>query len=149
MESYGDRVQFSLVTGGPVPSYQVINQLGKVMAFNGTHHFFKAEGDEFAGANALNPLTIDQIRNAASGARTVAPKVRGARVARTTTGTTVPRTTAARIAEQQAAERYAYYKENRATLPQEITEHTNEIADLMKTGASAEKAFSDIVAKYF
>jgi hypothetical protein len=60
-----------------------------------------------------------------------------------------PRTNAARLEEQFAAQRYEYFKNNRGSLPAAITKHTDEIAALMRLGKSAEEAFAEAVKKYF
>lgn len=150
MADYGDRVQFSLVTGGPTPSYQVTNTLGKTMAFDGNHHLLKPEGHEFAGANATSTYTMEQVKAAlvgiGLGGRST-PASRSSRVVRaSSTGT---RTTAAKLEEQFAAQRYEYYRNNRQMLPATISQHTEEITQLMKQGKSAEDAFGEVLKKYF
>lgn len=150
MADYGDRVQFSLVTGGPAPSYQVTNTLGKSMAFDGNHHLLKPEGHEFVGANATSVFTIDQVKAAISGMG-LGPRTstsRTPRVARAGGGTGT-RTSAAKLEEQFAAQRYEYYRNNRQTLPATISQHTEEITQLMKQGKSVEDAFGEVLKKYF
>ena len=150
MADYGDRVQFSLVTGGPVPSYQITNELGKSMAFDGNHHLLRPEGHEFAGANATPVFTLDQVKAAVSGIGlgTRSTASRATRVVRTGSGTGT-RTSAAKLEEQYAAQRYEYYRNNRQALPSTISQHTDEITQLMKQGKSAEEAFGEVVKKYF
>jgi hypothetical protein len=145
MGEYGDRVQFSLASGGPAPSYQLVNQGGKAMAFDRNHHLLRPEGDEFAGSNASPVYTLDQIKAAVAGARIGSRSAPGTKRA-AGTGT---RASAARLAEQHATERYAYFKENRQALPPSITEHSDEIAELMKAGKPAEEAFREVVQKYY
>jgi hypothetical protein len=150
MADYGDRVQFSLVTGGPTPSYQITNTLGKAMAFDGNHHLLKPEGHEFAGANATPVFSMDQVRTATTGIGLGGGRIttsRAPRVVRAAgTGT---RTSAAKLEEQFAAQRYEYYRNNRQTLPASISQHTEEITQLMKQGKSVEDAFGEVVKKYF
>lgn len=150
MADYGDRVQFSLVTGGPTPGYQVTNTLGKSMAFDGNHHLLKPEGHEFAGANATSTYTIEQVKAAVSGiglgGRSTAS--RSPRVVRAGSGTGT-RTSAAKLEEQFAAQRYEYYRNNRQSLPATISQHTEEITQLMKQGRSVEDAFGEVLKKYF
>jgi hypothetical protein len=143
MVDYGDRVQFSLVSGGP-PSYQVLNTIGKLMAFDRNHHLLHPQGDEFVGANASPVFTLDQVKAGIAG---VGVGSRTSRVARAGGGGV--RTTAAKINEQLAAQRYEYFRNNRPTLPAAITEHSDEITELMKTGKSAEEAFGEVVKIYF
>lgn len=148
MVDYGDRVQFSLVSVGSEPSYQILNVIGKTMAFDRNHHLLRPQDDEFAGANASSVFTLDQVKAAISGlgVRSGAAS-RTARVARA--GSRTGRTSAARLDEQFAAQRYEYFKSNRQTLPPKISEHSDEITELMKKGKSAEEAFSEVVSKYF
>lgn len=148
MADYGGRVQFSLVGGGPEPSYQLTNDSGRTMAFDRNHHLLRPEDHEFAGANATSQFTLEQVKAMASGARigtTAAPKT--ARVVRA--GSTGTRISAAKLDEQFAAQRYEYYRANRQSLPAAITEHTQEITELMRAGKSAEEAFGEVLKKYF
>ncbi|WP_420473930.1 hypothetical protein [Noviherbaspirillum sp. ST9] len=151
MADYGERVQFSLVTGGPTPSYQVTNTLGKAMAFDGNHHLLKPEGHEFAGANATSAYTIEQVKTAVTGiglGGRSSTASRSPRVARASGGTGT-RTSAAKLEEQFAAQRYEYYRNNRQSLPASISQHTEEITQLMKQGKSVEDAFGEVLKKYF
>lgn len=150
MADYGDRVQFSLVTGGPEPGYQITNTLGKSMAFDRNHHLLRPEGHEFAGANATSVFTMDQVKAAISGMG-LGPRTtssRAPRVVRAGSGTGT-RTSAAKLEEQFAAQRYEYYRNNRQSLPPTISQHTDEITQLMKQGKSAEEAFGEVLKKYF
>lgn len=148
MVDYGDRVQFSLVSGGPEPSYQIANTLGKKMAFDKNHHLLQSAEEDFAGANASMTLTIDQVKTRIAAAGTATPaKARATKVARA--GSSGPRVTAAKLNEQYAAQRYEYFKNNRQSLPPTISEHTDEITELMKQGKSAQEAFDEVVSKYF
>lgn len=147
MADYGDRVQFSLISGGPEPSYQVVNELGKSMAFDRNHHLFRVEGEEFVGVNATAIFTLDQVKAAIAGVRTVSASSRAPRVARAGTGGT--RTSAAKLDEQFATQRYEYFRNNRQALPPKISEHSDEITALMKQGKSVEDAFGEVVKKYF
>lgn len=148
MTDYGDRVQFSLVSGGPAPSYQVINTLEKKMAFDRNHHLLRPQEEEFATGNATRIFTLDQVKAAISGLRVSSGRVvRGVRVARTASAS--PRTSAAKLDDQFATQRYEYFRSNRQTLPPTIAEHSDEIVALMKTGKSVEEAFNSVVQKYF
>ncbi|HEY0844288.1 MAG TPA: hypothetical protein VGE12_02915 [Noviherbaspirillum sp.] len=147
MTDYGDRVQFSLISGGPEPVYQIINPLDKTMAFDRNHHLFRPEAEEFVGANATRIYTLDQIKAAIAGVRSTSSAPRAARVVRAGSGT--PRTNAARQEELFANQRYEYFRNNRAALPPRITEYTAEITELMKKGKSVEEAFGEVLKKYF
>lgn len=148
MADYGDRVQFSLISTGPQPSYQVMNALDKKMAFDRQHHLLQPQDDEFTGVNATRVFTLDQIKARIAGTRlNPATKSTAARTARAPGSGS--RATVARQEEQFAAERYEYFRAHRQTLPSTITEHTAEIAELMKEGKSAEEAFDAVIKKYF
>jgi hypothetical protein len=147
MNDYGDRVQFSLIGPGSPPVYQVMNTLGKTMAFDKNHHLLQPQEDAFVGANASPVFTLDQLKAGVASSRV------GSRSKSTTTraagGTGTGRTTAAKLEEQFATQRYEYYKSNRQTLPAGISQHTDEITELMKSGRSVEDAFGEVVKKYF
>lgn len=148
MVDYGDRVQFSLVSPGPQPSYQVINTLGKKMAFDRNHHLLSSQGEEFIGANASPVFTLDQVKANIAGVKiNSGTGTRTARVVRAGSGGS--RTTAAKLNDQFAAQRYEYFRNNRQTLPPAISEHSGEITELMKQGKSVEDAFGEVVKKYF
>jgi hypothetical protein len=147
MHDYGDRVQFSLVSSGPQPSYQVMNALGKKMAFDRNHHLLSPDSDEFVGANASPIFSLDQIKAMLSGVgKGSTSKTRTARVARAP-GTT--RSSAAKLDEQFAAQRYEYFKNNRQTLPPTIADYSAEITGLMKAGKSVEEAFDEVLKKHY
>jgi len=148
MAAYGDRVRFSLSSGGTEPSYQVINNMGKAMAFDRDHHLLRDEAAAFAGANASPEFTMDQINAAISG---YGASSRGsARTGRVVKAGGGPgKTAAARLDEQVAATRYAYFKSNRENLPPRIAEYSGEIDQLLKKGKPVEEAFGEVVKKYF
>lgn len=149
MVDYGDRVQFSLVSGGGEPSYQVLNTLGKTIAFDRNHHLLRPEQDEFTGPNATRAFTLDQVKAAISGiGASSRPAVRSPRVVRSTGGGST-RVSAAKLNEQFAVQRYEYFRNNRQSLPAAITEHSDEITELMRQGKSVEDAFGEVVKKYF
>jgi hypothetical protein len=148
MTDYGDRVQFSLASPGSPPVYRVLNPQDKAMAFDKNHHLLQPQEDAFEGANGSAILTIDQVKAVlASGGKRPAAGSRAKSTPRAGTG--APRVTAAKLEEQFATQRYEYFKNNRATLPATITQHTDEVTDLMKSGKSVEEAFDEVVKKYF
>ncbi|MFD2273364.1 hypothetical protein ACFS07_26180 [Undibacterium arcticum] len=125
-----------------------MNTLGKQMAFDRNHHLLHPQADEFVGANASAVLTLDQIKAAIAGVRV--SSATGSRTARVVSaGSGTSRTTAAKLTDQCAAQRYEYFRNNRQSLPPAISEHSNEIAELMKKGKSVEEAFGEVVQKYF
>ena len=148
MLDYGDRVQFSLQTGGSQPSYQVFNQFDKAMVFDRDHHIAQAQVGEFVGDHVSVMLTLDQIEAAIAGVlvKRAATRTVGTRSG---AGNSGPRVTAAMLEEQRAAERYAYFKAHRATLPETIVEYSAEIAALMKNGIAVDAAYDEILKKHF
>jgi hypothetical protein len=148
MVDYGDRVQFSLISAGSQPSYQIMNTLGKKMAFDRNHHLLSPQGDEFVGANASQVFTLDQVKANIAGVRPSSGSgTRSARVVRAGNGGS--RTAAAKLHDQFATQRYEYFRNNRQSLPPTISEHSAEITDLMKQGKTVEDAFDVVVKKYF
>jgi hypothetical protein len=147
MLDYGDRVQFSFVSVGGDPSYQILTTLGKTMAFDKNHHLLRVEGDEFAGANASAIFTLEQVKKGIAGLGVSSGRASGPRVVRAGGGT--GRTSAAKLDELFATQRYEYFKINRQTLPPTIAKHSEEITDLMKQGKSVEEAFGEVLKKYF
>lgn len=148
MAAYGDRVQFSLTSGGAEPSYQIINDMGKAIAFDRQHHLLQGQEELFAGANATPVMSAEQLSTALSGYGASARG--GSRTGRAVKSASGPtKTAAARLDEQVAAARYAYFKTNRATLPARIAEYSGEIDQLLKKGKPVEEAFAEVVKKYF
>lgn len=148
MADYGDRVQFSLISTGSPPSYQVMNTLGKKMAFDRNHHLLSSQDDAFVGANASQVFTLEQVKASIAGVKiSSGTGTRTTRVVRAGNGGT--RNTAAKLNDQFATQRYEYFRNNRQTLPPAISDHSVEITDLMKQGKSVEEAFGEVVKKYF
>lgn len=157
MGTYGDRVQFGLGGKGQRPIFQVINNSDKKMAFDSNNHLMHPEAGEFEGSNATVIFSMEQIQvaKATNGTKTSsasrAPRsTSGAKAGtRTASGSVRGSTAATRAKELLDTEKYNYYKANRQTLPPEIGEHSDEIADLMKKGMSAEEAFTDVIKRHF
>lgn len=145
METYGEKVQFALVTSGNGPRYELTNSVGKKMAFDGNHHLHHPEAGEFAPGNATGSFTIEQIKLAKTGA------LKPARTSSRTTRARSPRgpSAATRAKDLVDTEKYEYFKANRNTLPDTIGEHSTEITTLMRSGMSAEQAFGEVLKKYF
>lgn len=148
MDMYGDRVQFALVTSGNGPHYQLTNGSGKTMAFDGNHHLHHPADGEFSPGNATGVFTLDQIKLARTGGSKPARTLSTGRVAARATGPRGP-SAAVRAREQADSEKYAYFKAHRATLPDTIGEHSDEITSLICNGMTAEQAFSRILTTYF
>lgn len=146
METYGDRVQFALATSGNGPRYQLTNSAGKKIAFDGNHHLHHPEEGEFAPGNATGMLTIEQLRLAKAGA--LKPARSSTTRASRSSGPRGP-SAATRAKDQVDSDKYDYFKANRSTLPDTISEHSTEITAMMRAGMSAEQAFGEIIKKYF
>ncbi|HEX8956686.1 MAG TPA: hypothetical protein VF798_10440 [Burkholderiaceae bacterium] len=141
MLRYGDRVQFALTGGGPHPQYQVINAAEKKMTFDG-NHLLTYSTDAFANKATSLIYTLEQIEAATNGAGQKAASAGGRSSAGGSGGG--PRTSAAQKLAQVEAEKYAYFKQHRATLPAEIGKHAAEITALMMNGLPAEDAFAEV-----
>ncbi|MBP0600840.1 hypothetical protein J8I26_22210 [Herbaspirillum sp. LeCh32-8] len=153
MESYGDRVHFSMFGSVQKPHYEVINSFDKKMAFDGNHHLHRAEDEtEFGPGNVTPIFTLEQIKRiiatGGSGVRSSIPRAARAASARST-GTARPTTAAARAREAVDSEKYVYFKANREMLPEGINQYSDEISALMLKGMSAEQAFGEIITKHF
>jgi hypothetical protein len=147
MEVYGERVQFGLTGPGPRPYYQITNSAEKKMAFDSNNHLLHPQDDEFVGANATPVFTLEQIKAAiAAGGFRSSGKTHGTRVG---SGTRGGGTAAMKAKDLIDAARYAYFKDNRQTLPANIGEHSAEITELMLKGSSADDAFGAVIERYF
>ena len=140
MLRYGERVQFALTGGGPAPQYQVINSAEKKMTFDG-NHLLTHNTDAFAGKPTSLIHTLEQIEATMNGAA----KKTASGGASSGGGT---RTTAAQKLAMVEAEKYAYFKQHRATLPADIGKHAAEITALMVNGLSAEDAFAEVIKRH-
>jgi hypothetical protein len=147
MLDYGDRVQFSFVSVGGKPNYQVLTTLGKTMAFDKNHHLLRLEGDEFVGTNASATFTLEQVKKGVVGMGVSSGRTSGTRVVRAASGSS--RSSRAKLDELFAAQRYEYFKNNRQTLPPTISQHSDKILELMKQGKSVEEAYGEVIKKYF
>jgi hypothetical protein len=147
MADYGDRVQFSMSSSGPKPSYQVMNAHDKKIAFDSNHHLMSPQGYEFSGEDSSAIFTLDQIKAMINGTGAGPDSGKTARPVRASRGT--GRTSAAKLNEQFAAQRYEYFKNNRQMLPPSISDHSGEITALMMQGKSVEEAFDEVLKKHF
>lgn len=151
MTAYGDRVRFSLVGSSAQPAYQVINSFEKKMAFDVNHHLLHPSEEEFSDATATKIFSLDQVHgliaNAGVRQQAAARPVRA--TVRRSSGTSRPVTAAQKMEENLDAQKYAYFKEHSATLPEGIREHSQEISRLMKTGLTAEAAFTQVLNEHF
>lgn len=153
MVAYGENVQFSNLGSVDGPNYRVINTSGKKISFDSSNMLAQPDESEFEGKNS-SVLALEQIRTLlqhvnAPKPKTIAAKSR--RVAGTGTGTVSPRggTAVTRAKEQIALLKYDYYKVNRAVLPSDIRDHSDEITRMMEAGMSAEGAFNEAIKLCF
>ena len=150
MLAYGDSVQFSIVGSVDGPNYQVINESGKKITFDSNNLLTHAEENEFAVKNSLTVYSLDQVKTQLIKITTPAVKA-SAPKSRRIAGTASPRggSAAAKAKEQIAIQKYEYYKTNRAALPSDIREHSEEITRMMESGMSAELAFNEAIKLCF
>ncbi len=144
MQAYGDRVQFEMVSRGAGPSYQVINPRDRKMGFDGNHLLQRLNEDGHVGDEMSPVFALSAIQQAAAGLTTRT-------TSRARAGTPRPRAAkaAAPAIDVIEQEKYAYYKANRDTLPEDIHVHAAEISAQMRKGISAEQAFDSVIkARY-
>lgn len=147
MESYGDRVQFELPGHGKRPIYQVIGRSERKMGFDGKHLLLRLN-ESGNVADTLSPIyNLDAVRDAIAGKRT-----RGASGTRAASGSSPTRRRAAAapaVIDTVEQDKYAYYREHRDELPDDITQYAGQISELMRAGKSAEEAFGQILAEHY
>ena len=143
MLRYGEKVRFAVGVNTP-PSYQVEGMGGRTMAFDGRHILLKAKPGDFTGERGSQVYTLQQIETLASGGK-LAPE----RALTHLSSTPRAGTQASRTLDALNAEKYAYYKENRESLPKDISKHSDEVTEAMKNGLSAQDAFAQVVAKHY
>lgn len=156
MTSYGDRVQFDLPGKGQRPNYQVIGKSDRKMGFDGKSLLMKLNENGEISDNLSSVFTLEQLKAAKLhvGVKQAKPRAR-----RTTTsdGATSSRSAVSsrstapvvQVVDTTDAEKYQYFKENRDHLPEGIQKHSAAISDLMRTGMSAEDAFSAIIQQHY
>jgi hypothetical protein len=144
MLRYGELVRFATNGSGPHPNYQVVGAGGRSMSFDGRHILLTPKAGDFTGEKVSKDFTLQQVETLASGGK-LAP-------ARPTTHlSATPRagTQASRTLDALNAEKYAWYKENRASLPQDIGKHSDEVTAHMKNGLTPADAFARVVEKHY
>ena len=150
MLAYGENVQFAAsgTVGGP--DYQVINKAGKKISFNSANLLTQTDEDEFSGKNYAIIYTLEQVKALLTGVNSPSVRTAAAKT-RKAAGTASPRggSALAKAKEQIAIQKYEYYKTNRATLPSDIREHSEEITRMMESGMSAEAAFTEAIKLCF
>jgi hypothetical protein len=142
MLRYGERVRFAVGASMP-PNYQVIGQGGRNMAFDGRHILMTPKPGDFTGDRVTQEYTLQQVETLASGGK-LAP----ARQLTHLSSTPRAGTQASRTLDVLNAEKYAYYKENRATLPADIGKYSDQVTALMKDGLPAAEAFAQVAEKH-
>lgn len=151
MESYGDRVQFELPGKGQRPHYQIINPTGRKMGFDSKNLLLRLNEDGNIADTLSSVFSIEAIKAAASGVGKTASRTR---VSRVSTGSSVGsgasrQTAATQVVDTVERDKYAYFKENRETMPEGIQKFSQQISELMHSGMAAEDAFNAIIEKHF
>ena len=144
MLAYGESVQFSGAGNVDGPNYQVINGSGKKISFDSNNLLIHTEEKDFSAKNAAVVYSLEQVR--AQLVKLSSPPVKATPAkSRKVAGSPTPRggSAAAKAKELIAIQKYEYYKTNRAALPSDIREHSEEITRMMESGMSAEMAFNE------
>ncbi|PRC95036.1 hypothetical protein [Solimicrobium silvestre] len=150
MQAYGDNAQFS--TNGTIhgPNYQVINTAGKKMSFDSGNLLIQTDEEEFTSKISATIYSLEQVKALLVRINSPLVKTTATRTRRVASSTSVGTTSSprggsalAKAKEQIAIQKYEYYKTNRATLPSDIREHSEEITRMMESGISAEEAFTE------
>lgn len=151
MQSYGDRVQFDLPGKPPRPNYQVINSADRKMGFDDRHLLLRLNENGNISDNLTTVFSLESIKTVLNGGgKSAASRSRVARVS--SAGTGVRRSAApvaAPVVDTLEREKYEYFKSNRDMLPEGIAKFSQDISELMKSGASAEDAFAKIIKQHF
>ena len=149
MTAYGENVQFSNLGSVDGPNYRVINTSGKKMSFDSSNMLAQPDESEFEGKNS-GLFSLQQIRALLLQVNAPKPKVVASK-SRRVAGTTSARggTAVTRAKEQIALQKYEYYKTNRASLPSDIREHSDEITRMMEAGMPAADAFNEAIKLCF
>lgn len=150
MESYGDQVQFEFPGHGKHPVYQVIGRGDRKMGFDGKHLLQRLNECGNVSDDLSSVFSLDAVRAAAAGKRSP----RAGAASRNTANGTAPRqvrraASAAPPDDTVEHDKYAYYREHRDELPDDIVRHAAEITTLMRGGKTAEAAFQHIVEQYY
>ena len=145
MLAYGDSVQFSTSGSTDGPNFQVINASGKKIAFDSDYLLTQTRDDEFIGKNSATVYSLDQVK--AQVITLTSPVVKAApkKTRRVTSGSTRGGSALSKAKEQIAIQKYEYYKTNRAALPTDIRDHSEEITRMMESGMTAETAFNEAI----
>jgi len=149
MVSYGESVQFSVSGTVDGPNYQVINESGKKISFDSNHLLTHTDAIEFTSKNSVAVYSLDEVKSLLIKTTTPAVKVSAPKARRATGATPRGGSALAKAREQIAIQKYEYYKSNRATLPSDIRDHSEEITRMMEGGMSAESAFNEAIKLCF
>lgn len=148
MESYGGHVQFELPGHAQRPNYQVINTSGKKIAFDKKNLLLSLNANGNVSDTLSSAFSLAAVKAAlAGGGRSASARPRAPRS--TTTGSTARAAAPVAVVDVVESEKYAYFKENRETLPEGISKHSSTISELMRGGLSAEDAFNQVIQQHF
>ncbi len=151
MQAYGASVQFELPGHAQRPNYQVINNAGKKMAFDKKNLLMSLNSSGNVSDTLSAVFTLDAVKASIQGGGVkAAPRTRSSSPG-TTSGNSGGRshTPVAQVIDTIETDKYAYFKNNRETLPEGIQKHSGAISQLMRNGMSAEDAFDEIIKLHF
>lgn len=144
IQTYGLSVQFEFPGHGKTPIYQIINQSGRKMGFDGKHllHSLNENGNISDSLSA--EFSLEEVQQSIT-----APPPKITRARKNSSGGAVRKTASAMAAEQIEIDKYNYFRANREQLPAGIQKYADDISTLMSKGMSADEAFTTIIDKYF
>lgn len=139
MQAYGKTVQFEFPGHAKMPIYQVINQRGFKMGFDGKHLLHGLNENGVISDQLSAEFSLEQVEEALLAPP---PMTR----ARKSAGT---RTRQAAVPDTIEVDKYNYFKENRDWLPDDIQYYADDLSALMRSGMTAEQAFASILNEHY
>ncbi|WP_269901316.1 hypothetical protein [Paenalcaligenes faecalis] len=140
MQAYGKTVQFEFPGHAKMPIYQVINQRGFKMGFDGKHLLHSLNENGNISDDLSAEFTLEQVQEAMKNPPAAAPR------ARKSSGAGARR---AAVPDTVEVDKYNYFRENRDWLPDDIQYYADDISAMMRSGMSAEQAFASIVEEHY
>lgn len=139
MQAYGTTVQFEFPGHGKMPIYQVINQRGYKMGFNGKHLLNELNENGMISDQLSAEFSLEQVQQAMVAPPAAAPRARKRSSA----------TKSAVAPDQIEVEKYQYFRANREWLPDDIQYYADDISTMMRGGMTAEQAFAGILDQHY
>ncbi|HHU95033.1 MAG TPA: hypothetical protein GXX62_08165 [Alcaligenaceae bacterium] len=140
MQAYGKTVQFEFPGHAKMPIYQVINQRGFKMGFDGKHLLHSLNENGNISDNLSAEFSLEQVQEAMTKPAAAAPRAR-----KSAGGATRK----AAVPDTVEVDKYNYFRANRDWLPDGIQEYADDISALMRTGMTAEQAFASIINEHY